>query len=105
MQDTCVTTAPAPSPRVTSSRRPSSCLPVHGVLPHCLQVVEMRPAQRCAALALAARPCDGLGLFGAEKNKLKPEMALPVLARHRNTEIATKTDETWMRNKERLKGE
>jgi hypothetical protein len=43
----------------------------------------MRPAQGCAALALAARPCDGLGLFGAEKNKLKPEMALPVLARHR----------------------
>jgi NitT/TauT family transport system substrate-binding protein len=50
--------------------------------------------------------------IGAEKNKLKPEMASYIIGLYRfslgidpNTEVAAKTEEAWMRSKERLKGE
>jgi len=50
--------------------------------------------------------------IGGEKNKLKPEMASYIMNLYQfslgiapNTEIAAKTEETWMRTKEQLKGE
>jgi NitT/TauT family transport system substrate-binding protein len=50
--------------------------------------------------------------IGAEKNKLKPEMASYIINLYQfslaiapNMEIAAKTEEAWMRSKERLKGE
>jgi NitT/TauT family transport system substrate-binding protein len=50
--------------------------------------------------------------IGAEKNKLKPEMASYIINLYQyslgiapNTEAAAKTEETWMRSKERLKGD
>jgi ABC-type nitrate/sulfonate/bicarbonate transport system substrate-binding protein len=50
--------------------------------------------------------------IGAEKNKLKSEMASYIISLYQfslgivpNTEIAAKTQETWMRSKERLKGD
>ena len=50
--------------------------------------------------------------IGAEKNKLKPEMASYIINLYQfslgiapNTEVAAKTEEAWMRSKERLKGE
>ena len=50
--------------------------------------------------------------IGAEKNKLKPEMASYIINLYQfslgiapNTEVAAKTEEAWMRSKERLKGD
>jgi NitT/TauT family transport system substrate-binding protein len=50
--------------------------------------------------------------IGAEKNKLKPEMASYIINLYQfslaiapNMEIAAKTEEAWMRSKERLKGD
>jgi ABC-type nitrate/sulfonate/bicarbonate transport system substrate-binding protein len=50
--------------------------------------------------------------IGAEKNKLKPEMASYIINLYKfslgmtpETETAAKAEEAWMRSKERLKGE
>ena len=68
-------------------------------------------ALRDAILFQNSNPAEAARI-GAEKNKLKPEMASYIMNLYQfslgiapNTEIAAKTEETWMRTKERLKGE
>jgi sulfonate transport system substrate-binding protein len=81
--------------------------------------VETRPDATVRVLAALRDAIDFLNRnpaeaarIGGEKNKLKPEMASHIINLYKfelglpaTTETAAKTEEAWMRSKERLKGD